>query len=53
MGVRFDEDAPRSESRDPDASSLTRRMRELAAEVARLQSRILQLTEGRRPTQSV
>src|SRR3954463_1596863 len=46
MGVRFDEDAPRSESRDPDASSLTRRMRELAAEVARLQSRILQLTEG-------
>ena len=46
MGVRFDEDAPRSESRDPDATSLTRRMRELAAEVARLQSRILQLTEG-------
>jgi PilZ domain len=46
MGVRFDEGAPRSESRDPDASSLTRRMRELAAEVARLQSRILQLTEG-------
>ena len=46
MGVRFDEDAPRSESRDPDASSLTRRMRELEAEVARLQSRILQLTEG-------
>ena len=46
MGVRFDEGAPRSESRDPHASSLTRRMRELAAEVARLQSRILQLTEG-------
>ena len=46
MGVRFDEDAPRSESSDPDATSLTRRMRELAAEVARLQSRILQLTEG-------
>ena len=46
MGVRFDEDAPRSQSRDPDATSLTRRMRELEAEVARLQSRILQLTEG-------
>src|SRR3954453_22488616 len=46
MGVRFDEGAPRSESRDPDATSLTRRMRELEAEVARLQSRILQLTEG-------
>ena len=46
MGVRFDEGAPRSESRDPDASSLTRRMRELEAEVARLQSRLLQLTEG-------
>ena len=46
MGVRFDEGAPRSESRDPDAGALTRRMRELAAEVARLQSPILQLTEG-------
>ena len=46
MGVRFDEGAPRSESRDPDASSLTRRMRELEAEVARLRSPVLQLTEG-------
>src|SRR4051795_11394150 len=46
MGVRFDEDAPRSESSDPDVSSLKRRMRELEAEVARLQSRIRQLTEG-------
>src|SRR3954469_2165656 len=41
MGVRFEEGAPRSERSDPDATSLTRRMRELAAEVARLQSRIL------------
>ena len=46
MGVRFDEGAPRSESRDPDVRSLTRRIRELQAEVARLQSRVLQLTEG-------
>src|SRR3954464_4832718 len=29
MGVRFDEDTPRSESSDPDVSSLKRRMREL------------------------
>src|SRR3954468_24280002 len=34
MDIRFDEDAPRSESSDPDASSLKRRMRELEAEVA-------------------
>ena len=45
IGVRF-EDAPRSESGSPDASALKRRIRELEAEVARLQSRVLQLTEG-------
>ena len=45
VGVRF-EDAPRSESSSPDASALKRRIRELEAEVTRLQSRILQLTEG-------
>ena len=45
IGVRFEAGYP-SESSDPDASALKRRMRELEAEVARLQSRILQLTEG-------
>ena len=45
IGVRF-EDASPSDRCDPDASSLTRRIRELEAEVARLQSRVLQLTEG-------
>lgn len=45
IGVRFEAGHP-SESSDPDASALTRRIRELEVEVARLQSRILQLTEG-------
>src|SRR4051794_13412613 len=45
IGVRFEAGHP-SESSDPDASALKRRIRELEAEVARLQSRILQLTEG-------
>ena len=45
IGVRF-EDASPSGRYDPDASALKRRIRELQAEVARLQSRVLQLTEG-------
>jgi hypothetical protein len=45
IGVRF-KDAPRSESGSPEASALKRRIRELEARVARLQSRILQITEG-------
>ena len=45
IGVRF-EDASPSDRCDPDASTLKRRIRELEAEVARLQSRVLQLTDG-------
>ena len=45
IGVRF-EDASPSDRCDPDASALKRRIRELEAEVARLQSRVLQLTDG-------
>src|SRR3954454_10938225 len=45
IGVRF-EDASPSDRCDPDASALKRRIRELQAVVARLQSRVLQLTEG-------
>src|SRR4051794_27059358 len=45
IGVRFEAGHP-SESSDPDASALKRRIRELEVEVARLRSRILQLTEG-------
>ena len=45
VGIRF-EDARPSERSGADESALKRRIRELEAEVARLQSRILQLTEG-------
>ena len=45
IGVRF-ADAPRSEQSGSEAGALKQRVRELEAEVARLQSRILQLTEG-------
>src|SRR3954452_18509216 len=45
IGGRF-EDASRSDRCDPGASALKWRIRELQTEVARLQSRILQLTEG-------
>src|SRR5215213_4399665 len=45
IGVRF-EDASPSDRCDPSASALKRRIRELEVEVARLQSRVLQLTEG-------
>ena len=45
IGVRFEETAA-TEHVGSDASALKRRIRELEAEVVRLQSRILQLTEG-------
>src|SRR3954451_11179854 len=45
VGVRF-QDASPSECSGPDVSALRQRIRELEAEVTRLQSRILQLTEG-------
>src|SRR5215210_6673968 len=45
IGVRF-EDASPSDRSDPGASALKRRIHELEAEVARLQSRALQLTDG-------
>jgi hypothetical protein len=45
IGVCF-EDAPRSESSSTDERALKWRIRELEVEVARLHSRVLQLTEG-------
>ena len=45
IGVRFEETAA-TEHAGSDVVALKRRIRELEAEVTRLQSRILQLTEG-------